>query len=174
MCFLSSQPPIGCRLAPGLRHGWKCLREQPRRILGHDVGSWRPHYRFASHAVQNNLTRFLGVRLGYIYPRFRVSFWVRSQLETYFFLFGPELNGPNFLEPKSIFFGGMVIVLFCPGHSVPHLEFQNGGGFGPHLREGRTAPTRVGSLWVYPAPLVSKGCGYKTQVRARPAYIAAN
>ena len=60
-----------------------------------------------------------------------------------------------FLEPKSIF-GEMVIVLFYPGHSVPHLEFQNGGGFGPHLREGRMAPTRVGPLWVYPAGIKPK------------------
>ena len=41
----------------------------------------------ASHTAQNSLARFLGVRLGYIYPRFRVSFWVRSQLETYLFFF---------------------------------------------------------------------------------------
>ena len=125
----------------------------------------------SSSRVQNSLTRFLGVRLGYIYPRFRVSFWVRSQLETYLFfsLFGPELNGLNYLEPKSIF-GEMVIVLFYSGHSVPHLEFQNGGGFGLHLREVRMAPTRVGPLWVY----YVVPCGYKTQVQARPAHLAAN
>ena len=67
----------------------------------------------------------------------------------------PELNGLNFLEPNSIF-GEMVLVLFYSGHSVPHLEFQNGGGFGPHLREGRMAPTRVGPLWVYPAGIKPK------------------
>ena len=39
-------------------------------VIGHTVGSWRPLDRFASHTVQTNLTRFLGVRLGYIYPRF--------------------------------------------------------------------------------------------------------
>ena len=55
-----------------------------------------------------------------------------------------------------VLFGGMVIVLFYPGHSVPHLEFQNGGGFGPHLREVRMAPTRVGPLWVYPAGIKPK------------------
>ena len=87
-------------------------------------------------------------RLRYIYPRFRVSFWVRSQLETYLFFspFGPELNGLNF-------FG---IALFYSGHSAPHLEFQNGGGFGPHLREVRMALTRVGPLWVYPAGIKPK------------------
>ena len=79
-----------------------------------------------------------------------------SSKPIYFFsLFGPELNGLNFLEPKSIF-GEMVIVLFYSGHSVPHLEFQNGGGFGPHLRERRMAPTRVGPLWVYPAGIKPK------------------
>ena len=52
-----------------------------------------------------------------------------------------------FLEPKSAF-GEMVVVLFYSGHSVPHLEFQNGGGFGPHLREGRMA-SRAGPLWVW-------------------------
>ena len=60
-----------------------------------------------------------------------------------------------FLEPNSIF-GEMVLVLFCSGHSVPHLEFQNGGGFGPHLREVRMTLTRVGSLWVYPAGIKPK------------------
>ena len=115
------------------------------------TGSLRTLLRIAWHVF------LVGVRLGYIYPRFRVSFWVRSQLETYLFfsLFGPELNGLNFLEPDSIF-GEMVLVLFYSGHSVPHLEFQNGGGFGPHLREVRMAPTRVGPLWVYPAGIKPK------------------